>query len=182
MFDYDEFDKLFRGMHGSFVNLDDLVDAARHAGAGGPGRIGPYYYGYTMTVGPDGRPVVREYGNVRPGLAGAGDGDGSAAAAAGVPAVRSGLQAETILDDKERVLKLVAEMPGVEKEDVKIVVDGDAVSIDADRGKKSYHAKVPLDQKVDKGTAKATYRNGILELAFKLADPEPPKGTTVEVQ
>ena len=176
MFDYDEFDKLFRGMHGSFVNLDDLVDAARHAGAGGPGRIGPYYYGYTMTVGPDGRPVVREYGNVRPGLAGGGAASGAA------PAVRDGLQAETILDDKERVLKLVAEMPGVEKEDVKIVVDGDAVSIDADSGRKSYHAKVPLDQKVDKGTAKATYRNGILELAFKLADPEPPKGTTVEVQ
>lgn len=177
MFDYDEFDKLFRGMHGSFVNLDDLVDAARHAGAGGPGRIGPYYYGYTMTVGPDGRPVVREYGNVRPGLAG-----GGGAASGAAPAVRDGLQAETILDDKERVLKLVAEMPGVEKEDVKIVVDGDAVSIDADSGRKSYHAKVPLDQKVDKGTAKATYRNGILELAFKLADPEPPKGTTVEVQ
>lgn len=177
MFDFDEFDKLFRGMHGSFVNLDDLVDAARHAGAGGSGRIGPYYYGYTMTVGPDGRPVVREYGNVRPGLAGDGPGGDCC-----VPAVRDGLQAETILDDKERVLKLVAEMPGVEKEDVKIVVDGDAVSIDADRGKKSYHAKVPLDQKVDRDTAKATYRNGILELAFRLADPDPPKGTAVEVQ
>lgn len=180
MFDFDEFDKLFRGMHGSFVNLDDLLDAARHAGAGagGSGRIGPYYYGYTMTVGPDGRPVVREYGNVRPGLAGDGSGGGDCCA----PAVRDGLQAETILDDKERVLKLVAEMPGVEKEDVKIVVDGDAVSIDADRGKKSYHARVPLDQKVDKDTAKATYRNGILELAFRLADPDPPKGTAVEVQ
>ena len=180
MFDFDEFDKLFRGMHGSFVNLDDLLDAARHAGAGGSGRIGPYYYGYTMTVGPDGRPVVREYGNVRPGLAG--DDAGCGAAGCGAPAVRDGLQAEAILDDKERVLKLVAEMPGVEKEDVKIVVDGDAVSIDADRGKKSYHARVPLDQKVDKDTAKATYRNGILELAFKLADPDPPKGTTVEVR
>lgn len=180
MFDFDEFDKLFRGMHGSFVNLDDLLDAARRSGAGGgagPGRIGPYYYGYTMTVGPDGRPVVREYGNVRPELAG-----GGAGGACGPAAPDGGLQAETIVDDKERVLKLVAEMPGVEKEDVKIVVDGDSVGIDADRGKKSYHAKVPLAQKVDKGTAKATYRNGILELAFKLADPDPPTGTTVEVQ
>lgn len=178
MFDFDEFDKLFRGMHGSFVNLDDLLDAARRSGAGsgGPGRIGPYCYGYTMTVGPDGRPVVREYGNVRPGLAGGAD------AACGAAAPGGGLQAETIVDDKERVLKLVAEMPGVEKEDVKIVVDGDSVGIDADRGKKSYHAKVPLAQRVDKGTAKATYRNGILELAFKLADPGPPTGTTVEVQ
>ena len=177
MIDFDEFDRLFRGMHGSFVNLDDLLDVARHARGGA--RVGPYCYGYTMTVGPDGRPVVKEYGNVRPGLAAGPDGDGGCCQPA---ADGGGLQAEAIVDDKEGVLKLVAEMPGVEKEDVKIVVDGETVSIDADRGRKSYHAKVPLDKKVDQGTAKATYRNGILELAFRLAEPEPPKGTAVEVQ
>lgn len=177
MIDFDEFNRLFRGMHGSFVNLDDLLDAARHAGSGA--HAGPYYYGYTMTVGPDGKPVVREYGNVRPGLsAGLGEGDSCCPPAS----PKGGLEAETIVDDKEGILKMVAEMPGVEKEDVKIVVDGETVSIDADRDKKSYHAKVALDKKVDGGTAKATYRNGILELAFKLADPEPPKGTAVEVQ
>ena len=182
MFDFDEFDRLFRGMHGSFVNLDDLLDAARQAGgSAGGAHPGPYYYGYTMTVGPDGRPIVREYGNVRPELAGAATG-AATGAACGRPIRDQALEAETIVDDKEGVLKLVAEMPGVEREDVKIVVDGKTVSIDADRGKKSYHARVPLDQKVDKDTAKATYRNGILELAFRLAEPEPPRGTAVEVQ
>ena len=28
-------------------------------------RSGPFVYGYSMTVGPDGRPKVREFGNVR---------------------------------------------------------------------------------------------------------------------
>lgn len=179
MIDFDEFDRLFRGMHGSFVNLDDLLDAARHAKGGA--RAGPYYYGYTMAVGPDGRPVVKEYGNVRPRLAAGPDMDGGSCCQP-APNGGGGLQAEAIVDDKEGVLKLVAEMPGVEKEDVKIVVDDEAVSIDADRDRKSYHTRVPLDRKVDKGTAKATYRNGILELAFRLAAPEPPKGTAVEVQ
>ena len=27
---------------------------------------GPYYYGYQITVGPDGKPHVREFGNVKP--------------------------------------------------------------------------------------------------------------------
>ena len=26
----------------------------------------PWYYGYTMTIGPDGKPIVKEYGNVKP--------------------------------------------------------------------------------------------------------------------
>ena len=30
---------------------------------------------------------------------------------------------DTIVDEKEKVVKLIAEMPGVEKTDVKIVVD-----------------------------------------------------------
>ena len=30
----------------------------------------PYYYGYQITVGPDGKPHVREFGNIKPGSKG----------------------------------------------------------------------------------------------------------------
>lgn len=30
----------------------------------------PYYYGYQITVGPDGKPHVREFGNIRPSARG----------------------------------------------------------------------------------------------------------------
>jgi len=26
--------------------------------------MGPFVYGYSMTMGPDGKPIVREFGNV----------------------------------------------------------------------------------------------------------------------
>jgi len=29
--------------------------------------IGPIVYGYSITIGPDGKPIVREFGNIRPG-------------------------------------------------------------------------------------------------------------------
>ena len=69
----------------------------------------------------------------------------------------------------------------IEKSDVKIVVEGTIVNIDAEHGDKKYHAKVPIKHKVNKDSAKASYKNGILELVFKLVEPEKPKGKTVEV-
>jgi len=49
-------------MSGSFVNLDDVFEMLKNAG----NVSGPVFYGYTMTTGPDGKPVTQEYGNVQP--------------------------------------------------------------------------------------------------------------------
>ena len=88
---------------------------------------------------------------------------------------------DTLVDEKEKTLKIVAEMPGVEKSDVNVVVGADnVIHIDAERGEKKYHVKVPINHKVESGSTKATYKNGILELVFKLED-EKSNGTTVNV-
>ncbi len=162
MFFDDEFDRLFKSMSRSFVNLDDLFEDVRSTGC----VSGPFYYGYTMTVGPDGRPVVKQYGNAKPGLP--------------TSDTREPL-VDTLVDDKEKLVKLVAEMPGVEKKDVKIVVDGKIVNIDAENGDKKYHVKVPIQHKVDENSVKASYKNGILEIIFKQVE-EKPTGKTVEVE
>ena len=162
----DEIDSLFKRMSRSFMNLDEIFDEANKSGT--IQSYGPFYYGYTMTVGPDGMPVVKEYGNVKPELLPTSD-------------TREPL-VDTLVDEKEKVLTLVAEMPGVEKKDVKVVVEDKTVCIDAEHGKKKYHAKVPIQQKVNKDSAKASYTNGILELKFKLEEPEKPKGKIVEVE
>ena len=31
-------------------------------------RLGPFVYGYSMTLGSDGKPVIREFGNVKPSM------------------------------------------------------------------------------------------------------------------
>jgi len=163
MFYNDEFDRFFKSMFRS-VNLDDLFEDVRSTSC----VSGPFYYGYTMTVGPDGRPVVKQYGNAKPELSPTSD--------AREPLV------DTLVDNKEKLVRLIAEMPGVEKKDVKIVVDGKIVNIDAERGDKKYHVKVPLTHKVDENSVKASYKNGILEIIFKQLAEEKPKGKTVEVE
>jgi len=84
-----------------------------------------------------------------------------------------------LVDDKEQTLKIVAEMPGVEKTDVKVFVDEDIVHIDAKHGEKDYHVNVPIHHKVDSDSPKATYTNGILELTFNLDNK--PSGRSVDV-
>ena len=163
MFFDDEFDRIFKKMSQSFFNIDDMLEEFKGKDSGGP-----FYYGYTMTVGPDGKPVVKEYGNVKPGLL--------PTAETREPIV------DAIVDEKEKLVKLVAEMPGVEKNDVKIVVQDKVVDISAEHGEKKYHVKVPLQYKVDENSAKASYKNGILELVFNKIEDKKPKGKTVEVE
>ena len=163
MFFDEEFDRIFQRMSRSFGDFDSIFENVSKDGRS----AGPFYYGYTMTVGPDGKPHIQEYGNAKPGLLPTADGR--------EPLI------DTIVDEKENVLKVVAEMPGVEKSDIKVVVDGNVVNVDAERGEKKYHGKVPIKRKVDPDSAKASYTNGILEVQFKLKGEDKPKGKTVEV-
>ncbi|MBA4447767.1 MAG: Hsp20/alpha crystallin family protein, partial [Nitrosopumilaceae archaeon] len=55
------------------------------------------------------------------------------------------------------------------------------VDLSAERGEKKYHVKVPVQYKVDENSAKASYKNGILQLVFKLVE-EKPTGKQVEVE
>ena len=159
-----EFNRIFKKMSNSFFNMDGIFEEFNENGP----QSGPYYYGYTMTVGSDGKPIVKEYGNVKPNLLPTSN--------TREPVV------DTIVDEKEKIVKLIAEMPGVEKSDVKVVVENKSVDLSATHNEKKYHVKVPLKNTVDENSTKASYKNGILEIIFKLVEEEKPKGKTVEVE
>ena len=157
-----QIDRIFNKMSKSFFDIDEIFEDFK-----GNSNSGPIFYGCTMTVGPDGKPIVQEYGNVKP--------DQIPISDTREPIV------DTIIDEKEKVVKLIVEMPGVEKTDVKIVVDNKIVDLSAEHGEKKYHVKVPLTHTVDENSAKASYKNGILQLVFKLA-VEKQTGKKVEVE
>ena len=164
MFFDSEINKIFKQMSNSFFNIDDIFEEFKGNGSDS----GSCCYGYTMTVGPDGKPVVKEFGNVKPDQLSTSD-------------TREPL-VDIIVDEKEKVVKLIAEMPGVEKTDVKIVVENKIVDLSAEHDEKKYHVKVPVQHKVDENSAKASYKNGVLQIVFKLVEEEKPKGKTVEVE
>ena len=130
----------------------------------------PYYYGYQVTIGPDGKPHVREFGNVRPSAKGLIEQAG----------VRAPL-VDTAVDQKQNTLRVTAEMPGVNKEDIKVNVSGKYVTVHAEKGDKKYHTDIPVDVELDDTSAKATYTNGILELNIKLKQAPKEKAKEIKV-
>ena len=141
--------------------------------------VGPIVYGYSMTVGPDGKPKVREFGNVRPMVGGV----TPAGAAGGLPLLTEEREplADVLTTDKE--VKAVVEMPGINKEDIKVSTYDNSVEVSTtDKAARKYHKVVDLPSEADIETAKSTYNNGILEIIFsKKASPKA-KGKQVKVE
>lgn len=169
---------LFEDMDKEFVEAEDMLsrmfrtvrDIAPSIGTGTLTEF-PYYYGYQITVGPDGKPRMREFGNVKPAAKGLVEQRG----------VRQPL-VDNIVDEKENKLTITAEMPGVNKEDIKLNVTDQYVTIHAERGDKKYHADIPVSVDLDESSTKASYTNGILELKIKLKETSKPKGKAIKVE
>jgi len=118
--------------------------------------IGPIVYGYSVTVGPDGKPVVREFGNVRKGE--------------GTPWKEIQDKREPLIDlvTSDKDVKVIAEIPGVRKEDVNVTVQDRSVTISVDTESRKYFKELELPGVVDPQGAKSTYNNGILEITLPL--------------
>ena len=161
---FDEFDEVFHRLNRPFIDLENLIKNVANSGA----LLGPYIYGYTMTMGPNGQPIVKEFGNVNPTLP---DNSGTRQ-----PVV------DQILNEKEKQLKLVAEIPGVEKKDVEVNVENNIAHIKASYKDVKYSKDIQLQHRVDEDSAKVSYNNGVLEIAFKLREKEKPKGRVIKIE
>ena len=75
---------------------------------------------------------------------------------------------DTTLDEKQNTWRFTAEMPGLNKEDIKLNISDRSVTVHAEKGDKKYHTDIPVDAASDGASAKATYTNGVLELKIKI--------------
>lgn len=162
-FGFQDIDQMIDSMFKSLGSINQKLSPDSNSNA--------VYYGYQVNIGPDGKPHVKEFGNVKPTSRGTFE-----KAPAREPFV------DTVVDEKENVLKVVVEMPGVQKEDIKLQANEDSLNIRAGNGERSYDTTVPLSVSVDPNSAKATYRNGVLEVKLKLKEPPKPKGTNIVVE
>lgn len=167
--------RLFEDMDREFAEAEEMLNRMFRTVRGiKPEEIStnfPYYYGYQVTVGPDGKPHVREFGNIKPSTKGL-----------VAPSDTREPLVDTVLDEKENMLVITAEMPGVTKQDIKVSVSEGYVSVHAENGDKKYQTNIPVDVALDEKSAKATYANGILELKIKLKEAPKPKATEVKVE
>ncbi len=144
--------------------------------------VGPLVYGYSMTLGPDGKPQVREFGNVKSsgqlGITGT-RGTATKSSPQQVTAEREPL-VDVNTTDKE--VKVVLEIPGVKKEDIKLSAYDEAVEVTANNPQRKYHKVIDLPKEANPKTAKSTYQNGILEITFSKKENAKPKGKEIKIE
>ncbi|HZD81628.1 MAG TPA: archaeal heat shock protein Hsp20 [Nitrososphaeraceae archaeon] len=157
----------------------DLVREYETPEGGKVREVGPIVYGYSMTIGPDGKPKVREFGNVRSSSPLRGGGGGSSFARPLISSEREPL-ADVTTTDKE--VKVIVEMPGVNKENIRVNAYNNSVEITTDKEKRKYREVVEIPPETDIETATSTYKNGILEITFKKKEQAKPKGKQIRIE
>ncbi len=123
------------------------------------------YFGYSAYIGPDGIPHMKTFGNV-----GALEPEGTRAP-----------YADVMVDEKNREVIVTAEMPGIDKKDVKVNATEREIEISAETEDRKYHKKVPLETEIDPKKTSAEYNNGILEVRAALKGSGKSQGHNIKV-
>ncbi len=110
-------------------------------------------YGFSVKIGLGGEEIKLEpFGNIRRD-----DKSGQAV----VHEVREPIV--DVFEEKDHIL-IVAEMPGISKEDLQLDVSGDLLTIYAEKGEKKYRKEILLPMSYPKEKMFVSCNNGILEI------------------
>jgi HSP20 family protein len=128
-------------------------------------RYGPFVYGFSYTAESGKEPIFQEFGNIKPSHRGIEPSQGRE------PLV-------DVMSEKDK-FKIFVELPGVDKDMVKLDVAEDSVEIKTEDEKKFYKM-IYLDSAVDPDSSKASYKNGILTL--ELDKKEKRRGKEIKIE
>ncbi len=130
--------------------------------------LGPFVYGYSVKIGPDGKPQIREFGNVKPSRFG--------------PRVKEEREPLVDIIETDSEVHVVAELPGVEKNDIKLHGTGSTLTISVDIPQHRYYKEVELPAIVSVKEAKTQYKNGVLEVTLrKIREEKKMKGEPINI-
>lgn len=124
--------------------------------------FGPFTYGYSIRIGPDGKPEIQEFGNIRPSRR-----PQPPIPFKPQPPIGREIpnEKEPIIDvfNKNKEVKVIAELPGVEESNIALRCTGRSLIISVNNEK---WREIDLPVEVDSKSNKVTYKNGILEVTL----------------
>ena len=154
------------GLGGLFKGIEKLIDLAADLKEAGDeikkeGEIDFSHlkkgmkgvYGFSIKTMTGGRPVVESFGNIKKTPKG--------------PTVEEEREPITDVFDEKEEVRVYAEIPGVNEEDIKLDLKGDILDILAKSGDRKYHKEILLPAKVKSETLISSYKNGILEVKIR---------------
>ena len=138
---------------------------------------GPFVYGYSMTIGPDGKPKIREFGNIKPS-------SDPESCRVDQPCLDVKQEREPLVDivDTDGEIKIIVELPGVEKESIKLSGTENRLTISVDDPERKYYKEIDIPTKVDPKKAKTSYKNGVLETTLPKIEEKKRGGEEIKVE
>jgi HSP20 family protein len=118
-----------------------------------------------MRVGPDGKPQIREFGNTPGGCR-----DDSCKIERkdkDAPMSIGGREPLTDVMETEKHVAVTVELPGVEKEDIVLDATEKTLTIKVNTEDRRFYKEVDLPCNVKPDTAKASYKNGVLDITLE---------------
>jgi len=160
---YADVDEMMKEMEKEFMALTDIEsqlpkEQAREKRAedGSVSReIGQIVYGYSMTIGPDGKPVIREFGNLK-----------RTPSKEWMEAISDTREPLVDVVEGDNEVRVLAELPGVKKQDVALTVEGRSLVISAETPARKYRKELELPYFVELEGSNSTFNNGILEVTL----------------
>lgn len=122
-------------------------------------RYGPFIYGFSYTKEPGKEPEIKEFGNIKPSYR-------------KLEPFLDG-EREPLIDviDQKDAYEVIAELPGVEKADLRLHATDNSLEIKTE-GEIKFFKVVTFETPVKPETAKATYKNGVLSVRLKKREDE----------
>jgi len=169
-----EFDEWWKRTRKLFEEIDKLFEEIMRESMYKPEEFRriqmgkPYIYGFSLTIGPDGIPRIREWGNIKPGVI--------------RPRISETVEPFTDIIEEKESIKIVIDLPGVEKEDIKIDATENTIEVSAERGDRKYHKLIKLAKEIKPESTKAQYRNGVLTIIAEKKEKEKRKGFSIKIE
>ncbi len=121
----------------------------------------PFFYGFSVSRHPGEETEIREFGNIFA------DDDPGYPGKHFMTNERKPLIDIFEIDEKIHVM---AELPDINKEDISLDVTETSLKLDANGKESTYSQNIELPSTVDPDSAKASYRNGVLEVIINVKE------------
>ena len=84
-------------------------------------------------------------------------------------------------EDRDKDIVFTIDMPGVAKKDIDINIEPNSISVKAENGgKRKYNYSRKFKPTIDVDSAKATFKNGVLDITVSKVDTKP-KGKSIKI-
>ena len=85
-------------------------------------------------------------------------------------------------EDRDKDIVFTIDMPGVQKKDIKINVEPNAINVKAENGgSRKYNYSRRFKPTVDVESSKATFKNGVLDITIQKKETKP-TGKSIKIQ